>query len=98
MLIAKGCWNQNLYKGKSKILERVEKAREKREIEGETGEPKRLGSCFTNIGAAFSKYVNCSTYLSSDALSSKTASLKFGPRSSCARANILVVLPVPGGP
>ena len=38
------------------------------------------------------------TRLSSDALSSSTASLKFGPRSWWARHSTLVVLPVPGGP
>lgn len=37
-------------------------------------------------------------YLSSDALSSNTASLKLAPSSCRATARMLVVLPVPGGP
>ena len=37
-------------------------------------------------------------YLSFDALSSKTASLKEGPSSARAKHRMLVVLPVPGGP
>ncbi len=37
-------------------------------------------------------------HLSSEALSSNTASLYVGPSSPCANARMLVVLPVPGGP
>jgi hypothetical protein len=40
----------------------------------------------------------CATYLSSEAFSSSTASLKFAPSSCRATASMLVVLPVPGGP
>lgn len=36
--------------------------------------------------------------LSFDALSSKTASLKDGPKSILAKQSIVVVLPTPGGP